>query len=242
MSRVPLSLAVLVTCSAPAFADEFARAPTQTGSFLPFSDTPASQASVVKTLGGYDAARRRTLVEATVIAKFATWFQLQGVVDAEGGEVERAVSAQLGVLEDDKHGLDLQVSLGWDEAGTSAVPAAFAQLGIGHDIAGTYALAAVRYDQGLEQSERGALLDVAALHAFTEGFHLGFDTQLQLDLERGASEPMNESTWALRAAPVASVAFERYAVSASAGIAAEQPRDAAQRTGVFAAVGIGAAL
>ncbi|HEU0035244.1 MAG TPA: hypothetical protein VFQ53_31680 [Kofleriaceae bacterium] len=214
----------------------------ETGAFLPFSDTPATKASRVKTIGVYDGARDSTAVEGDVQAKLSEKFQLDAVLTYEDGEVDPAIAAQLSLTDEDKQGVDLQLAAGWDRAGANQVPAVFAQLSAGRTLAGTYLLGTARFDLGTEQSERGGILDAAAIRSIASAFYAGVDSRLELDLERDAMEPASESTWALHVGPVATYAADHFTITASVGLAADKPRDDAREVGAFVAIGAGAAL
>src|SRR3954470_20838816 len=118
MRTLPLLFVALA--AAPALADEGTSdtGPTQEaalsarlGSFLPFSLTPGTPASDVRTFGRYDAAQKRTVLGLDTTALFASWFQLHAGALYEGSEVHSHVLAQLGLLEDDNQGVDLQLGL-----------------------------------------------------------------------------------------------------------------------------------
>lgn len=244
-----LPFAFVALAAAPALADE-ALEPTQEaelsarlGSFLPLSISPATPASDVRTFGTYDGARKRAVVSVDTMAMFASWFQLQAGARYEQGDgnVRSRVLAQLGLLEDDKQGLDLQLGLGWQERGINDVMAGRALLAIGHELAHTYVMGSATFDLG-ERNERGLALNAAAIHAVRQDLYVGVDSRVQLDLERDADEPMNESTWDLQAGPVVTYAVRSYTVTASTGVATAKPRMASLETGMFGTIGLGAAF
>ena len=70
----------------------------------------------------------------------------------------------------------------------------------------------------------------------------GIDTQLEIDLERNADEPMDESSYRLATGPHVSYAVSRYVITGSIGLAMDKPRMESRDIGVFGAVGVGAAF
>jgi hypothetical protein len=208
--------------TSPAVAD--APAAARKGTFLPFTDAPTS-ASGVRTFGDYDSARRSTIVRTGVQADLSDRIQIAAGVTFEDAELDPAVSVQLGLLDEDKHGIDLQVTGGWTHAGFNEVPAAFAVLASGATIGATYLTSMARFELGTEQSERAGIVGAAAVRSISDHTFVGFDSQLQLDLERGAMEPAGEAAWDLVIGPIASYAMGTVVVTASAGFAAQEARD-----------------
>jgi hypothetical protein len=232
-----LPVFVFGVVASPAFAD--APESVQSGAFLPFTDAPSSD-SVVRTFGAYDSARRSTVVESGVQAKLSEKIQVGADLTFEAGEIDPSLSAQLGLLDEAKHGFDLQLTGGWTYEGFNQVPAAFASLASGATIGGTYLTSMARFELGTEQSERAGIVGAAALRSITKHTFAGVDSRLQLDLERDEMEPANEASWDLVIGPVASYAAGKLSFTASAGIAAQEPRneDSAE-LGAYGGVGFG---
>jgi hypothetical protein len=175
-------------------------------------------------------------------ALLATWLQLQAAATYEDGDISSRATIQLGILEDDKNGLDLQVAAGYAERGINAVPAVLASLSAGHELPGMYVTGAARFELGTEQSERALALNLAALHSLSPTIYVGLDSEVTFDLERDASEPMDESSHTLHVGPVATYAVSRVAVTASGGMTLDKPRASSTDAGAYGIVGLGTAF
>lgn len=213
------------------------------GMFAPFGSSAASNASTVTMFGHYDTARKRSSVALTPVAQLTTWLQLQGTLSYEDEELQRSFAIALGLLEEDDDGFDLQLGGGWDSAGVNDVDAAFATLAAGRELVGTYVTGRVRYDIGTATTdERGLQLGLTTARPISMNLFAGIDTQLELDLERDAEEPMTESSYRLTTGPHVSYAVSRYVITGSVGLAVDKPRMESRDLGVFGAVGVGAAF
>lgn len=212
------------------------------GMFLPLSVSPANPATTVRSQGLYDGARDRTALALDGQAQISATFQLRAGATYDGSDLASRAGVGIGLLRDERHGLDLQVAVGWDEAGINEVPAVFGALELGHELGGIYLTGGGRFDLGTEQSERGLSLDLGSLRQIGPALYAGSNARLRFDLERDDTEPMDESTWSLLGGPVVTYVVDRFAVTASGGLAYDKPRMAAREVGAFGLVGVGAAF
>jgi hypothetical protein len=249
MRRVPLVLAVLVLPAVTAEAEDLDLAPTLQaddsaafGAFLPSVDAPARPATVVKTFGLYDGARDRPAYVIDAQARLSRRFQLQAGARYENEDLSSEASLQLGLLDGLIHGFDLQHALGYTERGINEVHAAFAELGVGRYHAGTYLFGTARFDLGLQDSERGGAIGLGSMTMIAPATYVGANGKLRLDLERDAVEPMDESTWSLQVGPALTYVIDRFAITASGGLAGDSPRMESRELGAFGSVGLGAAF
>lgn len=248
MRVLPFVVVALAVHTAPALADE-QLLPTEevelsarTGSFLPFTGSPAVPASTVRTFGLYDGATNRGSLTLDARALLATWLQLQAAATHVDGDVSSSATIQLGLLQDEKHGLDLLVAAGYTETGLNTVPAVLASISAGHELPGLYLIGGARFELGTEQSERALALNVATVRSLSPTISVGLDSELTLDLERDASEPMGESSHSLHVGPVVTYSVSRVAVSAGWGVALDKPRMSSSEVGAYGLVGVGTAF
>ncbi len=212
------------------------------GAFSPLVDSPAMPATVVKSFGVYDGARESTAYVVDAQARLASRLQLHAAARYEDNQVSSEGAVQLGVLDGSHHGVNLQLALGYSERGVNEVQAAFAELGLGHYRAGTYLFASTRFDLGLDDGERGGRVGIGSMTMIAPAMYLGMNGRLELDLERDATEPMNESSWSLQVGPALTYVIDRFAVTASGGLASDTPRIQSRELGAFGSVGVGAAF
>jgi hypothetical protein len=248
MRALPFCFVVLFGSSATALADEDSW-PTEevelsarTGSFLPFSSSPATPASTVRTFGLFDGATDTGALTLDAQALIASWLQLQAAATYQDGELSSRATVQLGILQDDKNGMDLQIAAGYAENGINTVPAVLASVAVGHELPGMYITGSARFELGIEQSERALVLNLGAVRAVSENLYGGFDSELSFDLERDGTEPMDESSYSLHTGPVLTYAVSRVAVTASGGLSLDKPRMASRSVGAFGLVGLGTAF
>lgn len=241
------AVAVAALC-APALADE-ELVPTQQvelsarlGALLPLTSSPANPASDVRLWGGHDAASNQSELTLDAQALLTSWLQLQAAATYEDGEVHSRGMVQLGLLQDDDQGLDLQVAAGYAEQGINEVPAALLELSVGHEMGDNYVAGGARFELGTEQDERGLVLNAAMMHTLSRSLYAGIDSELDLDLERDSDEPMDEATWALQAGPVVTYAANRFAATASGGVSFLDKRMGGGERGLFGIVGLATAF
>jgi hypothetical protein len=248
MRALPFCFAVLLAGSATARADE-RLVPTEevelsarTGSFLPFSSSPATPASTVRTMGEFDGAADQGSLTLDAQALLTSWLQLQAGATYEDGDIHSRATVQLGLLQDDANGLDLQLAAGYAESGVNTVPAVLAAVSVGKELPGLYATASARFELGTEQSERALAFNLGAVRDISEAIYAGVDSELTFDLERDSTEPMRESSYTLHAGPVVTYAVSRVAVTASGGLSLDKPRMAPRDVGAFGLVGVATAF
>jgi hypothetical protein len=248
MRALPFCFVVVLGSSATALADEDTfpteevELSTRTGSFLPFTSSPATPASTVRTSGMFDGAQNQGSLTLDAQALLTSWLQLQAAATYADGELSSRATVQLGILQDDKNGLDLQINAGYAENGFNTVPANLAGVAVGHELPGIYVATAARFELGIEQSERALVLNLGAVRAISESLYGGFDSELSFDLERAGSEPMGESSYSLHTGPVVTYAVSRVAVTASGGLSLDKPRMASREVGAFGLVGVATAF
>jgi hypothetical protein len=239
---------VLLAGSATARADEDlfpteeVELSARTGSFLPFSSSPATPASTVRTTGMFDGAADQGSLTLDAQALLTSWLQLQAAATYEDGDLHSRATVQFGILQDDANGLDLQLAAGYAESGANTVPAILAGVSVGHELPGLYATASARFELGTEQSERALVFNLGAIRSISESLYAGVDSELAFDLERDGTEPMDESSYSLHTGPVVTYAVSRVAVTASGGLSLDKPRMASREVGAFGLVGIATAF
>lgn len=213
----------------------------ETGSFLPFSDTPATKASSIKSFGSYDGARGGAALDTSVVARLSEKFQLTGALAIQDDQTAPRVGVQYSVTDEKKQGVDFQLFGGLDANGFNEVPAVFAGGAVGGHVAGMYLIGHTSFELGTQRNERAAVMGVAGMRDLGGHVYYGFDSRLRVDLEKDMSEPEGEASWDLVAGPVAAYAKGRYSFVAAGGLAAREPREAmTSDLGGFATVGAGA--
>jgi hypothetical protein len=249
MRTLPFSFVAIAAHSALALADDEALAPTQEvelsarlGRFLPLTGAPSDPASAVRLWGKSDAAMAQSSATLDVQAPITSWFELAAMATYQDGEAYSGGGVQLGLLQDQDHGVDLQIGGGYSERGVSGVSAILASVAVGHEIGDNYLAGAGRIEIGTEEGERSLVLNTAAIHTVSRSLYAGIDSAVTLDLERDADEPMAESTWAIQVGPVMTLAARRVAATASAGLSINEPRLGARQLGMFGIIGIATAL
>lgn len=225
-----------------AAADGRASDAASLAAFLPWSDAPGVNAARVRSTGVYDG---RGSLALDVTAPLTGTLQLAATLDLAGDTFEPGVAIGLDLLAAARHGVDLQLALGARTVGVNTVPAGLVELAAGRAVAGGYVVGSARLDVG-DGDERGAVFGLGATRRIARRLHVGVDSELRVDLERGASEPAGEETWRLRAGPVATYVLKAVSVTASAGLVGRQlrsfPQDAPAERGAFVLLGVGAML
>lgn len=213
----------------------------KTGSFLPFTDSPANETHTAKTFGTYDGARGGASLTTAVEAKLSEKFQLEGEIDFDDGETQPSIEAQYDLLDRKSDGFDLQVSGGIDANGFNEVPALFVRSTLGGFVRETYLVGAVGFELGTERGEAASSFDLAGLRDLGGNLYMGFDSGMSFDLERDNMEPEGEASWQIQAGPLVSYPIGRFAVTAGFGMSAREQRDAmTSDLGAYGSVGAGA--
>ena len=218
----------------------------ETTDMLPWTFAPRSTRSlVVSSFGGYDA-HVDTSTFSTSLAYAPIDRLTLRIVAAHGppsGKLTSSAGALVGILREDGAGIALAVGGEYTTHGWSQVPAAIATVVVGRTIGSYQLVSNTAVGFGLEEAELYGDLRVAVLRLVTRRLTLGLDSQARIDLERDDDEPPGEAEWDLRAGPVATYAWRRFAITAAAGISASQLRGSEMvRAGPAASLGFGAAF
>jgi hypothetical protein len=236
---------------AEAADDEAAAPPTvdaaagvAAGAFLPWSMAARtdSQRALAFVQGGYDSARRGSLFQATAEVGLFGRVALRGGSTYLGpsGTMRPDFAVRVDALRQERHGVDLAASVGYEAQGFNLTPAITARLAASRLLGSTRLLANAAYGVGTAQSERFGDLRLAALQRVSRDLHLGLDSRMRIDLERDQHEPAGEAEWEVDAGPVASYALGRFLVSASAGATALKYRLVpGQHLGMISLLGAG---
>lgn len=202
----------------------------ETGGFLASALAARSDGrrGLVTVLGGYDGARKGGIYDTTGEAQLTGPLSLRAGAsyDGPGTSSSPHLELRLDTLRQDRHGIDLAIAGGYTGAGFNDVPAAVLKLALGRSIGATYMLANLTYEHGLADGERAGEFRLAALVPVAQGTHVGVDSRLQVDLERGGHDPDGETDWEWRSGLVASYAWDRYVVTGSGGVSAVRIRGA----------------
>jgi hypothetical protein len=234
---VPL---LLIPALAHADADD-ATESVKTGTFLPFTETPANESHSAQTFGTYDGARSGASLMTTVQAMLSEKVQIQGRIDFDDGEAQPSIGAQYGLLDRKTDGFDLQVAGGLEANGFNQVPAVFALGGIGGFYRETYLVGNVGFELGTERGEAASTFGLAGLRDLGGDLYMGFDSHMSFDLERDDMEPEGEASWEIQAGPLVSVPLGRFALTAGFGMSAREERNAmTSNLGAYGSVGAGA--
>ena len=238
--------------SAPAFADEIdsgvaktkadADATAAAGDFLPLGSSPKTPASHAQMLGGYDTARGGAIIQTDVEARLHDRFQILvgGTYEGPTGMLEPRVVGQLGLLDENKQGLDLSLFGGWERQGFNGVPDVTARIAAGRHVGGTYLAASTAMGIGTDDNERYGELTLSGLGHIAPHLYAGLDARGRIDLQHD-TDPSTEDAWSLQAGPVASLAAGPVAVTALAGISARRQHTVARDdVGAITMLGVGA--
>ncbi len=215
------------------------------GGLAPWSMAARSdrQGGLAHVLGGYDGAKGGVAFESVVEARLLGPLSIRagGSYVGPNGKMRPIVSAKLDALRQERHGIDLAVSAGYEPHGFNTVPAAGALVAIGRGFGDLYLLGNAGYGLGLEEGEHYGDTRLAALYRVTGNLRLGLDSRFRIDLERDSDEPAGEPDWELLAGPAATVTFGRFAVTGGGGLSAIRMRlENDTRVGALAYLGFGA--
>ena len=213
----------------------------KTGSFLPFTDSPATEAHTATTFGTYDGARGGAAVTTAVVAVLSEKLQVAGEVEFHDGEAQPSVEVQYGLLDRKNDGFDLQVSGGVAGNGFNQVPALFTRGAVGGFYRETYLVGMVGFELGTERGEAASTFGLAGVRDLGGDLYMGFDSRMSFDLERDDMEPEGEASWEIQAGPLVSVPLGRFALTAAFGMSAREVRNAmTSDLGAFGSIGAGA--
>jgi hypothetical protein len=214
------------------------------GAFLPWtmgarSDT---QRALVYAQGGYDGAENgavfQTSLEAQILGRLS--LRAGGSYIGPSGTFRPEAGLRIDVLRQERHGVDLAVLGVYEAKGFNTVRAITARVAVSRAFGDTRLIGNLGYGFGLEEGERYGDLRLAGLHAVTSHLQVGLDSRFRVDLERDADEPPGEPDWELLAGPLATYSFDRFVVSASAGLSALKLRlIETKHVGAIATLGFG---
>ncbi|HET6147643.1 MAG TPA: hypothetical protein VFH68_08925 [Polyangia bacterium] len=228
--------------AAPRTAD--AAAGVAAGAFLPWSMAARvdSQRALALVQGGYDSARRGSLWQATAEVELFGRVSLRGGSTYLGpsGTMRPDFAVRVDALRQERHGIDLAGSVGYEAQGFNLKPAIIARVAAARLLGSTRLLANAAYGVGTVEGERFGDLRLAGLRPVTRDLHVGLDSRFRIDLERDQHEPPGEPEWEVDAGPVATYALGRFVVSASAGATALKYRLVpGQHLGMISLLGAG---
>lgn len=221
-----------------------AAAGVEAGAFLPWSMAARadSQRALAFVQGGYDSARGGSLFQATAEVGLFGGVSLRGGSTYLGpsGTMRPDFAVRVDALRQERHGLDLAASVGYEAQGFNLTPAITARLAASRLFGSTRLLANAAYGVGTTQGERFGDLRLAGLRRVTRDLHVGLDSRFRIDLERDQNEPAGEPDWEVDAGPVATYALGRFVVSANAGATALKYRLVpGQHAGLISMLGAG---
>lgn len=213
------------------------------GAFLPTALAARSdtQRAIVFLQGGWDRARGGALFDSRVESTLFGPVSLRAGATWEHAAATLAPTfeVKLDALRQERHGVDLAVTAGYEGIGFNLVPAFVTRASVGRRLGATTLVGNVAYGQGLDLEERHGDLRLAGVHRFTRRLWLGLDARVRVDLERDDDEPAGEAEWAWMTGPVATWAAGAVAVSLSAGVSAVKLRDGRSDSGPAATAGVG---
>lgn len=257
-SLASLSAIVILGAAAPALAGDSddsgtrrdAAQVTRDGTFLPLTWSPRvgdQRVSGVFT-GGYDSAPGQGAVFSGVV-EGALYNRLALRVGVEYGaptnSANPSVGFRLGILRQERYGVDLGVGFQYRNVGFSEAKGEFEMMVMVARRWNRLALFGnAVFGVGLDAAERDGEVRVGAMYAVHDRVNVGLDARARFDLgEETALRKMNklENEFDLIAGPMATVAAGPVMLLAHAGVHTlvqnEQPL-----TGVIAVGGVGAAF
>lgn len=226
------------------FASRDADEPLRKGAYVPFANSPAADGALVETFTYYDSAADRVSLDASAQVPLVNRVQLRAALDYHDRSTAPAISGQFDVLDEQASSIDLRAAAGWDQQGVNGVSAVFGQAAVGRTFASNiYGFGSARLDVGTGGDEVGMRLTAAAVRPLGNSLIGGIDSKLDVDLAQDAEEPANESTWSLHVGPVIGYSNELVAITASVGLATDEPRATGDTSvGAYAGAGLGLAL
>lgn len=250
-----LPIPALMTCAAlgaraqardsePASARVDASAAVAQGAFSPWSAPPAQHGVRASAwiLGGYETAGQNPEVRSLAEAKIRGPFALRAGVNYDGlAKATRPfVGGRADLLNEARDGLNLAAIAQLQPVGFNTVPELGLGIALGRRIGRVLLFANAGYAQGLQAEERNASAGLAALVTLNEFERLGFDSKLQIDLERDGDEPAQEPDFRLVAGPLSTTTLGSISVSVGAGLSTWKYRlEPATHVGAIAYTGLG---
>lgn len=229
--------------SAPASAQQSAAA----GAFSSWTTTARSdtQRATARVTGGYDGASKGATFDSGAEVQLMNRVAVRASAtsspasDGLGLRVEGKVDA----LRQEKSGIDLAITGGYESYGFNEVPAVAGTVALGRSLGRLQLLANVGYARGLEAAEQYGSAGLAGIYQASQQLQLGLDSRLRVDLERDADEPPGEREWELLAGPTVTFAVGSFAVIGGTGLAVNQLRlQPGVNVGAIGYLGLGAAF
>jgi hypothetical protein len=204
-----------------------------------------SRGAVLASLGGYDAAQDRPMLSSTLAMTPHAGVTLHVALDQPStvSDVHPSFGALVGVLRQQRVGVDLAVGAEYASIGWNGVPAAIARIAAARSFGTLRLQANAAFGLGVVEGERYGDLRASALQRIGTRMWLGLDSRARVDLERDDDEPEGEASWDLQAGPSATYRTGPVALTALAGISALQLRaGGGPRLGPLLALGLGTAF
>jgi len=215
------------------------------GAFLPWTMGARSDAqrAFVYGQGGYSGVERgavfQTVVEAQLLGRLS--FRAGGSYLGPSGQFRPEAGLRIDALRQERHGVDMAVLGVYEAQGFNTVRAITARVAVSRAFGKTRLVSNLGYGFGLQEGERYGDFRLAGLHGVARNLHVGLDSRFRVDLERDNDEPAGEPDWELVAGPLANFTFDRFVVSASAGLSALKSRFVdTKRLGAIGTLGLGA--
>jgi hypothetical protein len=229
----------------PAEVPSLSERSAASGAFLPWTMGARSDAqrALVYGQGGYDSAEKgpvfQTVVEAQIFGRLS--LRAGGSAVGASGAFRPEAGLRIDALRQERHGVDVAVLGVYEARGFNTVRAATVRLAISRAVGDTRLVGNLGYGFGLDDGERYGDLRLAGLHAVTRKLQVGLDSRFRVDLERDDDEPAGEPDWELLTGPLATYSFDRFVISASAGLSALKLRLVETRhIGAIGTLGLGA--
>ena len=231
----------------PAASVEPASVSAAAGMFLPTLIAPRvdSQTAFMRTLGGYDSARRSAQFEAigdvTIIGPLAA--RVGALYSQRPNSLRPLFGLRVQALSQEAHAIDMAVGGFYRPEGfTEAEGEVELAVMIGRRFGPLAMFANLVYGQDPEGAERDAEAKIAALYQVIAALQAGFDARLRFDLgsEEGKRRTEGGAEYDLVVGPTASLAFGHLAALAQTGLSVFGTK--AARLGAVALIGVAGSL
>lgn len=229
--------------SAPASAQQSASA----GAFSNWTTTARSdtQRATARVTGGYDGAGKGATFDSGAEVQLANRVAVRatGSSSPASNGLGLRFEGKLDALRQEKNGVDLAFTGGYESRGFNEVPAVAGTLALGRSVGKLQLLANVGYARGLEDSEQYGSAGLAGIYQASQQLQLGLDSRVRIDLERDDDEPAGEREWEVLAGPTVTFTMGSFAVIGGTGLAVNQLRlQPGLNVGAIGYLGLGAAF
>lgn len=210
------------------------------------------QAAVVRGFGGYDSAAKAGIFDSE--ARVRLW----GPISVRGGvsyskakdTVRPRVGAAVQILQQERAGVDSSLSLSYKAEGfTEPEGELELEAALGRRFGSVMAILNLVYGQDPEGNERDGEARLAAVASVAHGLTVGGAANVRIDLspekDAGSTVDPGEDGGALdfTAGPVVGYAWNRFALTAQAGLSVLKLRDdGGTRSGLIVVGGVGTAF